>query len=133
MQIFKHVQVLIGLALVSAAGVAVADTDMADTAKPEAPAAAQEAVVIIGSAQSSWSCNEATRERARSLADKALKDGEYERAGHCYLAAGEQALADQAFVKALVQTSPDTSHRLAANLDEVKAQARQIKDAFRHR
>lgn len=137
MPIVKQMQVLIGLALLSAASVTLADTE-----KPEAPAstpaaatasASPDAVVVVGTSQGSWSCDEATRERARWLADRASRDGEYQRAGRCYLAAGEQALADQAFVKASLQASPDTSRRLAANLDEVKAQARLIKQAFQRR
>ena len=73
----------------------------------------------------------------RSLADKASQDGAYQRAGECYLAAGEDALANQAFVRASAQASGDTSRRLAANLNDVKAdvkaQARQMKLAFQRR
>jgi precorrin isomerase len=119
MRIIKQAQMLVGLALLSAAGMAVADV--------------QETVVVVGDAQTALNCGEATPERARWLADKASQDGAYQRAGECYLQAGQQALADQAFVKASVQSKDDTSRRLASNLNDVKAQARQIKQAFQHR
>jgi hypothetical protein len=94
----------------------------------------QETVLVVGEAQTAANCNEATTpERARWLADKASQDGAWQRAGECYLIAGQHALADQAFVRASVQSKEDTSRRLASNLNDVKAQARQIKQAFQHR
>jgi hypothetical protein len=123
MRIVKQVVILVGLAL-GAAGVALADA-------PSVPT--PETVVIVGTAEGAWNCNEATPERARWLAEKASQDGAYQRAGECYLAAGDHALANQAFVKASAQTSGDTSRRLAANLSDVKAQARQMKQAFQRR
>jgi HJR/Mrr/RecB family endonuclease len=67
------------------------------------------------------------------LADKASQDGAFQRAGECYLVAGEHALANQAFARASAQASGDTSRRLAANLNDVKTQARQMKQAFQRR
>lgn len=119
MRILKHARMLAGLALVSTAGMAMADV--------------QETVVVVGEAQTALECNEASPERARWLADRASQDGAYQRAGECYLIAGQHALADQAFVKASVQSKGDTSRRLASNLNDVKAQARQMKQAFQHR
>jgi len=119
MRIIKQARMLVGLALFGAAGMAVADV--------------QETVVVVGEAQIAANCNEATPERARSLADQASQEGAYQRAGECYLIAGQHALADQAFVKASVQSKGDTSRRLASNLNDVKAQARQMKLAFQHR
>ena len=119
MRIIKQARMLVGLALLSAAGMAVADV--------------QETVVVVGGEQTAANCSEATVERARWLADKASQDGAYQRAGECYLIAGQHALADQAFVKASLQSKDDTSRRLASNLNDVKAQARQMKQAFQHR
>jgi len=113
MQILKQVQLLIAVALLGGANVALAE----DT------------VIIVGPEI----CTEAAPEHARSLADKASRDGAYQRAGECYLAAGEHALANEAFVKASAQMSGDTSRRLASNLNDVKVQARQMKEAFRRR
>jgi phage-related minor tail protein len=119
MRIIKQARLLVGLALLGAAGMAMAD--------------AQETVLVVGGAQTAVNCSEATPERARWLADQASHDGAYQRAGECYLAAGQQSLADQAFVKASAQSKGDTSQRLASNLNDVKAQVRQMKQAFQHR
>jgi hypothetical protein len=107
---------LVALALLGAAGTAAADV--------------QDTVVVVGAAES---CGDATPERARWLADKASRDGDHQRAGECYLAAGQRSLADQAFVKASAQSTTDTSKRLASNLSDFKASTRQLKLAFQHR
>jgi hypothetical protein len=127
MWVVKKVGILVALALMSIGSFALADVPRTD------PAAASETVVVEGTAQGAWNCSEATVERARWLADKASQDGAYQRAGECYVAAGEHALANQAFARASAQASTDTSRRLAANLNDVKAQARQMKQAFQHR
>jgi hypothetical protein len=120
MKIGKQVQILVGLALLGAASFALADT-------------ATDTVVVVSNSSEVWDCNEATPERARWLADKATQDGAYQRAGECYVVAGEQHLANESFVKASAQTSTETRRKLAANLNDVKAQARQMKEAFQHR
>jgi hypothetical protein len=122
MRIVKQARTLIGLALIGAAGMAWADVPPV--------AATTETVVVLGA---SLNCNEASPEHARQRADTAWQDGDYQRAGECYLAAGQHALADQAFVKASAQAREDTSRRLASNLSDVKAQARQMKQAFQRR
>jgi UDP-N-acetylmuramyl pentapeptide synthase len=122
-----QVNILVGIALLGVASFALADAPRTDS---PATAATAETVVVVGT---NWNCSEVSAERARSLADKASQDGAYQRAGECYLAAGEHALANQAFVKASAQTSGDTSRRLAANLSDFKAQARQMKQAFQRR
>lgn len=127
MLVLKTVGIAVALALANIGGFALADIPGTDSA------AASETVVVEGTAQGGWNCAEATAERARWLADKASQDGAYQRAGECYLVAGERALANQAFARASVQASTNTSHRLAANLNDVKAQVRQMKQAFQHR
>jgi hypothetical protein len=122
MRIVKQARALLGVALIGVAGVAFGDVLPV--------AATTETVVVLGA---SLDCNEASPEHARQLADKASQDGAYQRAGECYLAAGQHALADQAFVKASAQQRDDTSRRLASNLNDVKAQARQMKQAFQRR
>jgi hypothetical protein len=129
MRIVKQAVILVGLAL-GAASFALADAPKTDS---PANTASPETVVVVETAQGAWNCNEATAERARWLGDRASQDGAYQRAGECYLAAGEHALANQAFVKASAQMSGDTSRRLAANLSDFKAQARQMKQAFQRR
>ena len=127
----EQVKIMVGLALLWAASFALADAPKIDS---PATAATPETVVVV---EANWNCGEVSAERARSLADKASQDGAYQRAGECYLAAGEDALANQAFVRASAQASGDTSRRLATNLNDakadVKAQARQMKLAFQRR
>lgn len=74
-------------------------------------------------------CTAASAERARELADQAWQDGSYQLAGECHLLAGEPAMADRAFVKAVAPQAALTSRRLGENRDEVKAQIRQWKQA----
>ena len=90
-------------------------------------------VVVLGTSNGALACKDETPEHARGLADKAWQDGAYQRAGECYVVAGEHALANEAFVKASAQSSETTSRRLASNLNDVKAQARQMKQAFQRR
>jgi hypothetical protein len=123
MRVVGQVRILIGLALLGGAGIVLADV-------PEQHAASATETVLIFSEPK---CDDATPERARTLADQAWRDAAYKRAGECYLIAGQHGLADEAFVKAAAATTPETSRRLAANLDEVKAQARQVKAAFHRR
>jgi hypothetical protein len=123
MRIFK--QVMAALAVLGTCTIAAADI-------PET-AASVDTVLIVGTKEDTANCHEATAERARWLADKASRDGDYRRAGECYLAAGEPALADQAFVRAVGPASADSSRQLAANLDQLKSQARQLKQAFQKR
>jgi hypothetical protein len=107
----------VALALFGAVGTAAADV--------------QDTVVVVGATEA---CGDATPERARWLADKASRDGDHQRAGECYLAAGQRSLADQSFVRAAsAQSRTDTSRRLASNLSDFKASTRQLKQAFQHR
>jgi hypothetical protein len=120
-RIGKQVRLLVGSILMSMAGLALADSSVPDT------------VLVVSAADGVWNCNEATAERARWLADKALHEGAYQRAGECYLAAGEHHLANEAFLRASAQTSGDTSRQLAANVKDFKAQAQHMKQAFQRR
>ena len=92
-----------------------------------------ETVVVLGTLNGASACKDETPEHARGLAEKAWQDGAYQRAGECYIVAGDHALANEAFVRASAQSSGDTSRRLASNLNDVKAQARQMKQAFQRR
>jgi hypothetical protein len=76
-------------------------------------------------------CGITSAEVARSLGDLLYEQGEYQRAAECYLSAGEHSLADAAFFKAAVPAGTDTSHRLAENREEIKAQLRKMKEILR--
>lgn len=116
----------IGLAILGITGAAHADNL---ELSPRATANTSTAAVagIAPTAQSR--CTAASAERARELADQAWQDGSYQLAGECYLVAGEPAMADRAFVKAVAPQAALTSRTLAENRDEMKAQIRQWKQA----
>jgi hypothetical protein len=121
MRILNVSRLLMALALMGMAGYALADASSTD--------GASETVVVL----SEVTCKDVAPDLARALADKAWQDGAYKRAGECYVVAGQSALANEAFVKASAQSSGDTSRRLASNLNDVKTQARQMKQAFQRR
>jgi hypothetical protein len=124
MGIFKLAPLLAGLVAMGIASWALADVPRTDGA---------ETVVVLGASNGALACKDETPEHARGLAEKAWQDGAYQRAGECYVVAGDHALANEAFVKASAQSGGDTSRRLASNLNDVKAQARQMKQAFQRR
>jgi hypothetical protein len=78
-------------------------------------------------------CDAPSVEQARALADRFYQQGDYQRAGKCYLVAGEPNLADRAFLKAAGPASADTLRSLAQSRDEAKAQFQKIKETFHHR
>ncbi len=121
-----HFRLCFVLAL--AAGAALADTARADSS---VSTETSETVVVVGTRQYAVACGEAAPDRARAIAVDAVRDGDFRRAGACYLIAGDKALADQAFIKAVSQTHAETSRTFAASTLKVKAQARQWKEAFR--
>ena len=70
-------------------------------------------------------------DRARWLADALFEQGAYQRAGECYEAAGEHALADKAFVRAVGPQSSMTARQLSEQRDQAKALFHQLQQAFR--
>jgi hypothetical protein len=69
-------------------------------------------------------------EQARWLADALFEQGAYQRAGECYEAAGDHALADKAFVKAVGPQSATTTRQLSDQRDQAKALFNQLQQAF---
>ena len=76
-------------------------------------------------------CAVTTPEQARWLGKQLFEQGAYQRAGECYQAAGDLALANQAFFKALEPESTATERRLAEQRDQAKALLRQVARGFR--
>jgi hypothetical protein len=72
----------------------------------------------------------ASPEQARWLADALFEQGAYQRAGICYEAAGEHALANKAFLKAVGPQSSTTTRQLSEQRDQAKALFRQLQQAF---
>ena len=76
-------------------------------------------------------CPAATSEQARSLGDQLRDQGAYQRAGQCYQAAGEFALANKAFLDAVQPQSKATAHELSDKRDQAKTLLHQVENAFR--
>ena len=76
-------------------------------------------------------CPAATADQAHWLGDALFEQGAYQRAGACYLAAGDSALANQAFLKAVAPASAATARQLSDQRDQAKALLRQVQQAFR--
>ena len=75
-------------------------------------------------------CGAWTREQARQLGDVLFDQGAYQRSGECYEAAGEYALANKAYLKAVGPESAATSRQLADQRDQAKALFHQVQRAF---
>jgi hypothetical protein len=69
-------------------------------------------------------------EQARWLADVLFQQGAYQRAGQCYETAGDHALANKAFLKAVGSQSSATTRQLTEQRDQAKALVRQMQQAF---
>jgi hypothetical protein len=76
-------------------------------------------------------CPAATTEQARLLGDQFLDQGVYQRAGECYQAAGEYALANSAFLNAVEPRSKATVSELSDQRSQTKTLLRQVQQAFR--
>jgi hypothetical protein len=76
-------------------------------------------------------CPVTSPEQARWLADALFEQGAYQRAGACYEAAGDYALANRASVKALGPESAATERQLSQQREQGKALLHQVQQAFR--
>jgi hypothetical protein len=76
-------------------------------------------------------CGATSEKHARELADEARRNGEHRRAAECYRQAGEPVEADLALAKAFVESSTASTRKASATIDDAKAQARRIREAFR--
>ncbi len=76
-------------------------------------------------------CSVTTQEQARNLADTLFEQGAYQRAGKCYEAAAEYALANRAFMKAVKPQSALTARQLSAQRDQARTMLRKTQLAFR--
>lgn len=76
-------------------------------------------------------CPVTTSQEARRLGDTLYEQGAYQSAAECYQAAGEYALANRAFVKAVGPESAATAHQLSEQRDQAKTMLRKVQLAFR--
>jgi len=65
------------------------------------------------------------------MADSLFERGDYQSAGVCYQAAGENALANRAFMKALEPRSELTARQLSEQRDQANRLLRKVQLAFR--
>ena len=75
-------------------------------------------------------CPVTTHEEARALGDMLFEQGAYQRAGECYQAAGEFALANRAYVRAVEPRSAATARQLSDQRDQAKSMLRKVELAF---
>ena len=81
-------------------------------------------------AEGQTACPVITVEQARSMADTLSARGDYQRAGVCYQAAQEYALANRAFMKALEPQGALTARQLTEQRDQAKTLLRKVQPAF---
>ena len=75
-------------------------------------------------------CGGVDSKTARERAIAATRKSQYQRAGQCYLAAGDKPSADVQFVKAAAADSAVTKRQLAVGMKQAKSQFRQLREAF---
>jgi hypothetical protein len=76
-------------------------------------------------------CPVSSAEQARSLADTLFEQAAYQGAGKCYEAAGEYALANRAFMKAVEPQSAQTVRQLSEQRDQARTMLHKVELAFR--
>ena len=76
-------------------------------------------------------CAVTSPQQAKSLADVLYEQGEYERAGECYEAAGDASRAQLAYLKAAGPNSKSAVRGLRDERDAAKALFTQVQQAFR--
>ena len=76
-------------------------------------------------------CGATSPTHAHTLAEDAQRNGDHRRAAQCYREAGDDLSADRALVKAFVASGGESAKKASATLEGARAQARQIKEAFR--
>ena len=76
-------------------------------------------------------CPAASEEQSRNLGAVLFEQGDYQRAGECYQAAGEYALANQAFLRAVEPESAATARQLSDQRDQAKTMLHKVQQAFR--
>jgi len=75
-------------------------------------------------------CPVSSQEQARGLAEVLFEQGDYQHSGACYQTAGEYALANRAFLRAVEPESTKTAQQLSAQGEQAKALVRKLQRAF---
>ncbi len=93
--------------------------------------AATRAVTADPVAGEPGTCAAASGQEARALAERLYQQGEYQRAGACYQAAGDLPHANAAFLKATGPAAEDTARALKSQRDTARALFSGVAQAFR--
>jgi hypothetical protein len=75
-------------------------------------------------------CPVSTQDQARGLAQVLFEQGDFQHSGACYQAAGEYALANRAFLKAIEPQSAKTARQLSEQGEQTKDLVRKMRRAF---
>ena len=82
-------------------------------------------------AEVALACEVQHPKEARSAADTLMKQGAYERAGQCYVAAGDYDSANRAFLKSARPAAVETGRVVVQQRDAARALLDKVKSAFR--
>jgi hypothetical protein len=85
----------------------------------------------VTTSEASINCEVQHPNEARSAADLLMKQGEYQRAGQCYLAAGDYDSANRAFLKSARPAAVETGRVVVQQRDAARHLLNQVKGAFR--
>ena len=77
-----------------------------------------------------FNCEAQNPAEARSRADLLMQQVEYQRAGECYLAAGEYDLANRAFLRGTRPAAEATRQAIVEQREAPRALVHQLKTAF---
>ena len=75
-------------------------------------------------------CPVSSQEQARGLAEVLFEQGDYQHSGACYQTAGEYALANRAFLKAVEPASAKTAQQLSEQGEQAKALFHKLERVF---
>ena len=101
-------------------------------ARPKAPGiAATLLALVLPVLAAADPCAVTDPKEAASLAQRLYSQGEFQRAGECYTAAGDLPRANEAFIRAVPPSGQANAQGLHAQADTAKALFAQVAGAFR--
>jgi hypothetical protein len=104
----------------------------AEEMTPEPTSPTTDSTVTITGRADTLSCDGLTQDEARRLAEDAQRAGAHRKAAACFRIAGDPARANRAQMHASADDGAASAQRIKANMELSKAQAKRLRDAFRH-
>jgi hypothetical protein len=120
------------LALILSAALAATASVRAEEVTPESPSSATVSTVTISGSFDTLSCDGLPQDEARRLAETAQRAGAHRKAAECFRIAGDPGRANRAQLRASADGGAATAQKIKANMEISKAQAKRLRDAFRH-